>query len=110
MACIGIYYGIPSLVLRRDRLKDEVTAGGAVVLAVLLLALFFLYPPLQNQNFNISSTGVLDRIVGGASGDPGRIVVFSARPDRRSPHEGEPSRGAPARFERRPDDEGAHRV
>jgi hypothetical protein len=43
MACIGIYYGIPSLVLRRDRLKDEVTAGGAVVLAVLLLALFFLY-------------------------------------------------------------------
>jgi len=76
MACIGFYYGIPSLVLRRDRLKEEVTGLGAVMLAVLLLALFLLDPPIQNQNFGIPSMGALDRIVRGATGDLGRAIVF----------------------------------
>lgn len=76
MACIGVYYGILSLVVRRDRLREEVSGPGALLLAVVLLALFFFFPPLQNQNFGIPSMGVLDRIVRGATGDPGRVAVF----------------------------------
>ena len=76
MACIGLYYGVPSLVVRRDRLKEEVYGLGATLLAVLLLALFFFSPPLQNENFAIPSMGILDRSLRGATGEPGRLAVL----------------------------------
>jgi hypothetical protein len=79
LACVGFYFAVPMLVLTRTRPDWRYLATGrGAILAGVLLVLFVLFPPLQNQNFPIPTMGYFDRALRPWLPDAGRIIVFYA--------------------------------
>jgi hypothetical protein len=76
LACTGLYFVVPALALTPMRLawRDLRRPAGLAAAGVLLL-LFVLFPPIQNENFPIPTMGYFDRGLRWLP-DAVRIAVF----------------------------------
>ena len=76
LACTGLYFVVPALVLTRMPLawRDLRRPLGLAAAGVLLI-LFVLFPPIQNENFAIPTMGYFDRGLRWLP-DVARIAVF----------------------------------
>ena len=62
LACVGLYFVVPALVLTPMRLASrDLRSPAGVAAAGGLLLLFLLFPPVQNENFPIATMGYFDR-------------------------------------------------
>lgn len=79
LACIGAYWAIPSLVLRRPVWPPaRADLRFALGVAAALAPLFVLFPPIRNHFFFTFELGALDRIVRLFTNDMTRMIVYHA--------------------------------
>lgn len=78
LACVGLYFVLPMLVLTRTAPAwSRLRSREGLAIAGALLVLFFLFPPLQNLNFQVATMGFFDRALRWLP-DAARIGVFYA--------------------------------
>ncbi len=78
LACVGVYFVVPSVVLFRERpVFKGLLSGRNALISVALLALFILFPPFGNPGHVVPTMGYFDRALRYAGlGDFLRVTVF----------------------------------
>jgi hypothetical protein len=78
LACVGLYFVVPSSVLyRRTIAVEDLRRPRTLLAATGLLALFVLFPPLGNARVDLATMGLFDATLRHAGlPDAGRLAVF----------------------------------